>query len=60
MCVCYSSILLLLEFYRDGKYDLDFKNKDSNPADFVRRFLMVLLCVLLLACIRCAGRSHHT
>ncbi|XP_065174519.1 enolase-like [Sycon ciliatum] len=23
------------EFYRDGKYDLDFKNKDSNPADFL-------------------------
>jgi enolase len=23
------------EFFKDGKYDLDFKNKDSNPADYV-------------------------
>ena len=23
------------EFYRDGKYDLDFKNKDSNPNDWL-------------------------
>ena len=22
------------EFFKDGKYDLDFKNKDSNPADW--------------------------
>ncbi|KAI8062614.1 enolase [Gongronella butleri] len=22
------------EFYKDGKYDLDFKNPDSNPADY--------------------------
>ena len=23
------------EFFKDGKYDLDFKNKDSNPKDWV-------------------------
>lgn len=23
------------EFFKDGKYDLDFKNKDSNPADYL-------------------------
>merc|ERR1739846_22108 len=23
------------EFFKDGKYDLDFKNKDSNPADWI-------------------------
>lgn len=23
------------EFCKDGKYDLDFKNKNSNPKDFV-------------------------
>lgn len=23
------------EFCKDGKYDLDFKNKNSNPADYV-------------------------
>jgi enolase len=23
------------EFCKEGKYDLDFKNKDSNPADYV-------------------------
>ena len=23
------------EFYRDGKYDLDFKNPNSNPANFI-------------------------
>ncbi|CAO3590999.1 unnamed protein product [Absidia cylindrospora] len=23
------------EFYKDGKYDLDFKNPDSNPADYI-------------------------
>ena len=23
------------EFYKDGKYDLDFKNKDSDPADWI-------------------------
>ncbi|KAI8328230.1 enolase [Chlamydoabsidia padenii] len=23
------------EFYKDGKYDLDFKNPDSNPADYL-------------------------
>ena len=24
------------EFCKDGKYDLDFKNKNSNPNDYVR------------------------
>jgi enolase len=23
------------EFYKDGKYDLDFKNPKSNPADYL-------------------------
>jgi enolase len=23
------------EFYKDGKYDLDFKNSESNPADYI-------------------------
>ena len=23
------------EFFKDGKYDLDFKNKDSKPADWI-------------------------
>ena len=26
------------EFCKDGKYDLDFKNKDSNPKDYVCLF----------------------
>ena len=27
--------LFCLEFYKDGKYDLDFKNKDSDPSKWV-------------------------
>ena len=27
--------LFSLEFYKDGKYDLDFKNKDSDPSKWV-------------------------
>jgi len=23
------------EFFKDGKYDLDFKNPDSDPADYL-------------------------
>lgn len=23
------------EFFKDGKYDLDFKNPDSNPGDYL-------------------------
>ena len=26
----------LTEFYKDGKYDLDFKNPDSDPSKWVR------------------------
>ena len=31
MLTCYSSP----QFHKDGKYDLDFKNPASNPADFL-------------------------
>ena len=31
-----------LEFYKDGKYDLDFKNKDSDPSKWVSNILSKL------------------
>lgn len=27
--------LISLEFYKEGKYDLDFKNSDSKPSDWL-------------------------
>ena len=28
-------MICCLEFFKDGKYDLDFKNKDSDPSKWV-------------------------
>lgn len=39
------------EFYKEGKYDLDFKNKDSNPESWVS--------VLQLASFVCVCTQMH-
>ena len=29
-------VFFLTEFYKDGKYDLDFKNPNSDPSKWVK------------------------
>lgn len=35
-----------LEFYKDGKYDLDFKNKDSDPSKWVSNIVNINMDLL--------------
>ena len=31
----------LIEFYKEGKYDLDFKNPNSDPSKWVKNFIKI-------------------
>ena len=51
MCVCIFFIKIgeilflfcLIEFYKEGKYDLDFKNPNSDPSKWVKNFIKICL-----------------
>ena len=40
------------EFYKDGKYDLDFKNPQSDPAKWVCRLIIILLLPMNYYCAK--------
>lgn len=46
------------EFCKDKKYDLDFKNKNSDPATYVRILYTAsssIVAILLAVAINCEG-----
>lgn len=34
-------LLCFIEFYKEGKYDLDFKNPNSDPSKWVENFIKI-------------------